>query len=216
MDQAIKKEVAESLKQAATKQRKPSKGDDRAAASGTMAPANAQCSVARNRIAPLHVLTVWVKGTLIGQPIEGRFLVEPGGDVALGPCYGRVAVKGLTVQEAETAIKKHLEKILRAPDVEVLAAGRATRWPGEAPRAPCRIRPDDLLKIQAAGTLLDSPINGDFRVDAQGKVELGEPYGSVSIKGLSLKEAEQAIVKHLEEVLARPEVSVTLTGWKRE
>ncbi len=52
-----------------------------------------------------------------------------------------------------------------------------------------------------AGTLLDHPISGDFRVDAQGKVDLGEPYGSITVKGLTLEEAEQAIHKHLREIL---------------
>ena len=177
---------------------------------------NVEPSAASKRIEPLDVLTVWVGGTFLDRPIQKRFLVEPGGGVSLGLWYGRVGVKGLTVQEAEAAIKKHLEEILSAPDVEVLAAGRATRWPGKTPNLPYHICPGDLLKIETGGTFLDQPIGGDFCVDAQGKVELGASYGSFTVKGLTLEQAEQAITKQLKEVLSQPEVSVTLTGWKRE
>ena len=97
----------------------------------------------------------------------------------------------------------------------MLAAGHADQWPGETPTIPFRIRPHELLKIQAVCVLLDAPINGEYRVHADGKVDLGEPYGSVVVKGLGLEEAERAIKKRLREMLARPEVSVTLTGWKR-
>lgn len=240
-------------------------GDGRTAVSGAKAHANVKPSAASNRIEPLDVLTVWASGTLLDQPIRGCFLVEPGGKVSLGPAYGRVDVKGLTIQEAE-AVKKHLETILRAPEVEVLAAGRATQWRGEPPKTPYHIHPNDLLKIRAIAVLLDRPIDGEFRVDPSGKVELGEPYGSVTVKGLALEEAERAIAERLRGILSpetgkaidnelpgvgpedgkasgvelppgkrpvkpevdrtigtelpalavNPQVSVTLTGWKRE
>ncbi len=133
--QEVKEEIEDLSKQAARKQQKPAKGDGRAVASGTKVHANAAPSAASKRIEPLDVLTVWVKGTLLDWPIQKCFLVEPGGGVSLGPCYGRVAVGGVTVPKAEAAITKRLQKILAAPDVEVLAAGHATRWPGETPRA---------------------------------------------------------------------------------
>jgi protein involved in polysaccharide export with SLBB domain len=133
----------------------------------------------------------------------------------LGPAYGRVEVKGLTIEEAEKAIKKKLDEILKAPEVEVLAAGHASRWPGEMPTASFRISQNYLLRIRAINTLLDQPIDGDLRVDPSGNVQLGGPYGSVTIKGLTLEEAEQAITKELRKMLYSPEVSVTLTGWKR-
>ena len=101
--------------------------------------------------------------------------------------------------------------------MEVLAAGHAMQWQGETPKSPYRIRPNDLLKIDAIGTFVDSPIDGDFRVDESGKVQFAKPYGSITVKGLTLEEAEQAIKKHLHEdaELLKPDVSVTLTGWKR-
>jgi protein involved in polysaccharide export with SLBB domain len=211
------KDRSEALpKGAAAKQEKAKNDRDHVATSGNEARAATGASPKANRIEPLDVLTVWARGTLLDQPIRGRFLVEPSGKVSLGPAYGRVAVKGLTIQEAEAAVKKHLEEILQAPEVEVLAAGRATRWPGETPKLRFHIRRSDLLRISGIGTLLDEPLCGDFLVDADGKVDLGKTYGSVAIKGLALEEAEQAILKQLKTMLSRPEVSVTLTGWKRE
>jgi tetratricopeptide (TPR) repeat protein/protein involved in polysaccharide export with SLBB domain len=201
--------------QAATKQQKPAAGGGGVAASATKPRAATEPPAKAKGIEPLDVLTIWANGTLLDQPVRGRFLVEPSGKVLLGPAYGRVEVKGLTIEEAEKAIKKKLDEILRAPEVEVLAAGHASRWPGETPTPSFRIGPGCLLKIRAINTLLDQPIDGDYRVDASGKVQFAEPYGSVTIKGLTLEEAEQAITKELRKVLDNPQVSVSLTGWKR-
>ena len=42
----------------------------------------------------------------------------------LGPAYGRVDVKGLTVLEAEAAITKHLAKVIEGPQVQVTMIGK--------------------------------------------------------------------------------------------
>jgi protein involved in polysaccharide export with SLBB domain len=60
----------------------------------------------------LHIYAVNVLPDL---PIKGVFRVEPTGKVALGPGYGRVMVKGLTLEQAETDIRKHLANIVRDP-----------------------------------------------------------------------------------------------------
>jgi tetratricopeptide (TPR) repeat protein/protein involved in polysaccharide export with SLBB domain len=195
-------------------------------------PKDGRRAAADRRIEPLDVLTVWVRGTPVGWPIQERRLVEPDGSLTLGALYGRVRVKGSTLEEAEKSITKHLTEVLNAPadksireylpkplgapDVEVLAAGRATQWSAERPRSPYRIRPNDLLRIEAAGVLVDAPIADDYRVDADGRVHLGKVYGNVAVKGLTPEEAEKAIAEHLGEMFYRPEVSVTLAGWKRE
>jgi protein involved in polysaccharide export with SLBB domain len=195
-------------------------------------PAVAEPSETMKRIEPLDVLSVWVTGELTDHPIQRRCQVEPDGDLSLGPAYARVKVKGLTLAEAEAAIKKHLERVLKTPDVEVLAAGRATEWPGSTPKLPYHIRPSVLLRIKAIGTPSDHQIDGDFLVDERGKVQFEEMYGSVTVEGLTLEEAERAIRKQLRGILLRPEadqaigkalsglridaeVSVTLAGWKR-
>ena len=78
------------------------------------------------RIAPGDLLKIEALNTLIDQPINGTYLVEQSGTVCLGPAYGRVQLKGMSVQEAGVAAKKHLETILKQPEVAVTMAGWAS------------------------------------------------------------------------------------------
>jgi beta-lactamase regulating signal transducer with metallopeptidase domain/protein involved in polysaccharide export with SLBB domain len=180
-------------------------------ASGTPAAA------AANGIQPLDLLTIRVAGTIIDEPIDGVYLVEPSGQVTLGPVYGRVELKGLTLEAAEAAVQKQLAKTLARTDVQVIAAGRATQWrSGRLPAAPYRISANDLLQIQVVGTIIGQPIDGNIAVEPGGTVPLGPAYGRAEVKGLTLEEAEQAIAKQLKKILMRPDVSVTLAGWKSD
>lgn len=165
-------------------------------------------------IQPLDLLSIRAAGTLVDLPVDGVFLVEPSGKVALGPAYGRVEVKGLTMEQAEIVIEKQLRRALPNPEVQVTAAGRVTKWrSGEPPKAPYRIRPNDLVRIHVLNTLLDQPIDGDFLVEPSGKVPLGPVYGRVKVEGLTVEDAEPVIEKHLKEVLRQPVVLLTLAGW---
>ncbi len=65
-------------------------------------------------------------GTIKGQPIDGFYLVEASGQVALGPAHGRVDVNGLNCEQAEGKIKEHLKKVLMNPEVQVTPARRRT------------------------------------------------------------------------------------------
>ena len=166
-------------------------------------------------IQPFDLLTIRVLGTMLFCPIDGVYLVEPSGQVSLGPAYGRARVQGLTVEGAEAAVHAQLKKILVKPDVQVTAAGHASQWRGgRVPTASSRISPDDLLEIRVLGTMLDQPIDGNMAVEPSGTIPLGPAYGRAMVKGLTLEEAEAAIAKHLEKVLTKPDVSVTLAGWK--
>jgi len=60
-----------------------------------------------------------VTGTRPDAPIDAIFLVEASGKVALGVDYGRVDLKGLTLEEAETLIQQHLKSYLKNPTVLV-------------------------------------------------------------------------------------------------
>ena len=73
------------------------------------------------------------------------------------------------------------------------------------------IRRGESLEIRAVRTLRDEPIDGIYKVDESGYVSLGPSYGSVSVKGLNTRQAQNAITAHLKKVLASPEVSVTRT-----
>jgi len=78
------------------------------------------------------------------------------------------------------------------------------------PKSPYQLKSLDVLSIQVLGTLPDAPIAGAFAIEPGGVVNLGLPYGSVKVAGLSPKQAEAAITKHLKDYLAEPRVSVAL------
>jgi protein involved in polysaccharide export with SLBB domain/beta-lactamase regulating signal transducer with metallopeptidase domain len=174
-------------------------------------------AAAENRIQPLDLLMIRVLGAMLDQPIDGLFLVEPDGQVALGPAYGRVNLKGLTVEEAELVIRKKLEEVLSKPDVQVTMAGRVSKWrQSKPPQAPYRISPGDPLMIRVLGTMLDQPVNGEFVVEPQGTVALGPAYGRAQVAGLTLGQAAVAIQRKLAEVLMKPDVSVSIGGWRSD
>lgn len=78
------------------------------------------------------------------------------------------------------------------------------------PRQPYAITALDVLEIDVVGAYPDRPIRGAYQVGADGAVNLGPPYGSVRVMGLSLEAARDAIEKQLREQLANPQVSVAL------
>jgi polysaccharide biosynthesis/export protein len=164
------------------------------------------------------VLQVRAAGTLRNQPIDGFFLVEPTGTLALGPTYGRAEVKGSTPEEAEKAIQKKLAEILSKPNVQVTLfrwADQREHWRAiEPPKASYTISPGALLSIGVWGTIKDQPIAGTYTVEPTGTVALGPAYGRAQVQGLTLDAAEKAIQKKLAEILKNPEVQVTFAGWK--
>jgi len=78
------------------------------------------------------------------------------------------------------------------------------------PLPPYRIDIYDVLQIRVLGTLLDQPIDGFYLVEGEGVVTLGPAYGRVRVAGMTVEEAAEAITQKLQEVLAKPEVSVQL------
>jgi polysaccharide export outer membrane protein len=79
------------------------------------------------------------------------------------------------------------------------------------PKPPYRIELYDVLSIRASGTLWDQPIEGFYLVQAEGTVNLGPAYGSVRVAGMTMAEAEEAILRKLREILREPRVSVQLS-----
>jgi protein involved in polysaccharide export with SLBB domain len=172
------------------------------------------------KIGVFDVLQVRAIGTLIDQPVDGYYLVEAAGTLPLGPSYGRVEVKGLSVEEAEAAITKKLSEVLQKPEVQVKLERTADQKEifhnVAPPDTTYRIHPGALLAIHAIGTLQDQPIDDIFSVEPAGTVALGPAYGRADVKGLTLEEAEKAIQKKLQAVLTKPEVQVTFGGWDNE
>ncbi len=164
-------------------------------------------------VEPCDWITIQVAGTLTELPIDGPHFVEPSGKVALGAVYGRVLVKGLTFEEAEEAITKHLREILRDPVVQVTTDSARPRYRSPTPTERHCIRIRDALFVQVFGVLPEAPIDGHYLVESSGQIALGPQYGRVRVQGLTFEEAEQAIEKHLKKVLKDPEVFVTLAQW---
>lgn len=165
----------------------------------------------KGNVQPLDLLQIHVINTLLKEPIDGYYLVECDGNVSLGPSYGRVNVKGLGTKQAEQSILDQLKKTVRNPKVQVTLAKRLRQWRRAVfSKSPYTIEPNDSLSVQAQGTFLNQPIDGQFTVEPKGTVALGPAYGRVKVSGLTLEEAEKAIQKHLDKILNDPEVQVTL------
>jgi len=136
------------------------------------------------RIQSFDTLQVIVEGTLLEQPINGLYVVEPGGMLDLGPSYGKVMVGGQSLEEAQDSVFRHLKRVLKEPQVSLTLA-------------------------QAAG---QQQISGEHLVGPDGTINLGT-YGSVFVTGLTLEEAKKKIEKHLGKFLDAPLVSVDVFSY---
>ncbi len=94
--------------------------------------------------------------------------------------------------------------VIEPPDILLINAIKIV------PKPPHKIEPFDGLLIRVLGALPDQPIADAFAVDPEGKVDLGPSYGRVKVVNMTVDEAQAAIRKHLAQVLAEPEVSVSL------
>jgi RNA polymerase sigma factor (sigma-70 family) len=164
-----------------------------------------------DRVRPGDRLRVQVLNALPEHPIDGIFQVEPGGTIPLGPAYGRIKVKGLTLEEAEDAIHDNLmRKQLKDPRVQVtLEDPREQRPPltdkeihrePPAPQAPKDVlHPGHRVLVQVYPPISEQTIDGVFRVEPAGTLALGPLGGRVQVKGLTIEEAERAIKDKLEQ-----------------
>jgi polysaccharide biosynthesis/export protein len=138
------------------------------------------------KIKPLDILIVRVKPALPDEPLDNTFPVDVEGKVNLGPSYGSVAVAGLTLAEAKTAVETSLKdrKVIAAPVAEVLLGESRGQ---QMVRGPHLVRPD-------------------------GTVSLGS-YGDVKVRGMTLAEAKRAIEAILAKQLVSPEVTVDVGAY---
>lgn len=118
--------------------------------------------------------------------IRNVYRVQTDGTVDLGPEYGNVAVEGMTVDEAKTAIEAHLKDTI----------GLAT--PKVAVSMP------DVNGRQE--------ISGEHLVRPDGTVSLGI-YGSVYVAGMTVDEIKQAVEAHLSEFIHQPEIQVDVAAY---
>ena len=136
------------------------------------------------RIQSFDSLQVIVEGTLLEQPINGIYVVEPGGLLDLGPSYGKVPVGGKSLDEAQDAVFRQLKRVLREPQISLTLA-------------------------QAAG---QQQVAGEHLVGPDGTINLGT-YGSVHVTGMTLDEAKEAIETQLGKFLDAPLVSVDVFSY---
>ena len=137
-----------------------------------------------HRIETFDVLLIRVIGAFPEQPIDNSYNVDADGTVNLGPTYGRIAVVGQTIEEAEDEIRQQLSKVLTDVDVSVSL-------------------------LASAGA---QAITGQHLVAMDGRVNLGT-YGSVYVAGMTLEEARAAIELKLTERLDDPEVFVDVLAY---
>jgi polysaccharide biosynthesis/export protein len=132
------------------------------------------------RIRPLDVLQVDVEGELPTEPINNVLMVvDPGGYINLGPSYGKVRVRDLSLDEAQDAVQAQLSRTLSNPQVSLTLA-------------------------ESAGV---QQITGQHNVGLDGYINLGT-YGQVYVTGMTVEEAKQAIEDHLKAFLQDPKVAV--------
>jgi polysaccharide biosynthesis/export protein len=139
-------------------------------------------------IEPLDVLGIEVTETLPNEPIKGYYSVDASGSLNLGFSYKKVPVSGLTIDEAQTAIHKHLLTSLNPP-FEV--------------------------RVQLAEFRAMQQIRGEHLVQRDDTINLGT-YGRVVVGGLTIPEAREAIEAHLANYLNKPEVSVDVGGFNHD
>jgi len=73
-----------------------------------------------------------------------------------------------------------------------------------------RLVPGDSVTVRVPGAPGVAPIDGIYLIQPDGNVSFGSPYGSVSIGGSTLEEAESRIQSALEKVLKAPKTYVAL------
>jgi polysaccharide biosynthesis/export protein len=135
-------------------------------------------------IEPLDALFIRATNVLQEEPIAGIYTVTPDGTINLGLTYGSVLVVGMTLEEAQEAITKHLRDTFKNAQVNVgLGQSRALQQ-----------------------------IRGEHLVRPDGTISLGT-YGSVKVAGLTLDEVRGAIEGHLSAFLLRPEVAVDVFAY---
>jgi polysaccharide export outer membrane protein len=120
--------------------------------------------------------------------LAGSYRIGADGNVDFGPSYGQVAVAGMTIAQAQEAVRRHLETdertLLKEPEVVVTL--------------------EDIETAQA--------VAGEHLVRPDGRVSLGI-YGEVYVAGMSLGEVKQLVERHLSEYVADPKVSVDVLAY---
>jgi serine/threonine protein kinase/protein involved in polysaccharide export with SLBB domain len=168
-------------------------------------------------INPRHELRISVDGGFPDAPIDGLYKIDLDGYVNLGALYGKFKVIGLSADQAQAMILRRLEEILRTPKIVLSVEGGPSPIPSiKASRdeqfiSPVRIQKDaHALRISVAGALPDARIDGLYKLDLDGYVNLGAQYGKIKVAGMTADEAQAAVLAELREVIREPKVTLTI------
>lgn len=136
------------------------------------------------RVRPLDVVGVVVPNALPIAPVSGAFSIGPDGTIDLGAPYGTVEIAGRTLDELRGVVEKHLAKDIKTP----------------------------LVSVSLVQTRGGQQVRGPHLVRSDGAVGLGT-YGSVSVVGLTVPQAKQAIEEHLKAYFLDPEIALDVVGY---
>jgi len=136
------------------------------------------------KLEPMEVLQIEVVDTLPKQDIKGLYMISPEGRINLGHTYGSLLVGGLTVDQAQLAIRNHLNPIIKGANVNVA-----------------------LFQMRGMQN-----IKGEHLVRPDGTISLGM-YGSVFVAGMTLGQVKCVIENHLSAYLVNPQISVDVFAY---
>jgi polysaccharide export outer membrane protein len=137
------------------------------------------------KLEPMEVLQIEVTDTLPKQDIKGLYMISPEGRISLGFTYGTVMVGGLTVEQAQLAIRNHLSPIMKG------AFGT------------------NVTLVQMRGV---QNVRGEHLVRPDGTISLGM-YGSVFVAGMDLGQVKCTIENYLSAYLVNPQISVDVFAY---
>ena len=121
----------------------------------------------------------------------GEFVVGPDGCIDLGPIYGKVAIEGLTLEQAQAELRRHLIAVAELRDPKI--------W----------------LELVRLGDR--QAIAGEHLVRPDGSISLGT-YGELYVAGMSPAEIRCVIEDHLRQLegpdrFQDPKVSVDVLAY---
>jgi polysaccharide export outer membrane protein len=136
------------------------------------------------RLEPFDQLVIGVSNALADQPISGVYVVSPDGVITFGFSYGSVRVVGMTIEEAEQAIRAHLARVLNNPQVAIVLR--------------------EFRGLQQT--------RGEHLVRPDGTINLGI-YGCVYVAGMTISQAKCVIEEHLSQFLYKPQIALDVLAY---
>lgn len=141
------------------------------------------------KLEPMEVLQIEATDSLRGQPIKGLYMISPEGRINLGYSYQPIPIAGLTIDEAQRAIRDYLAKLI-IPFKDGTASVSVTL-------------------VQMRGM---QNVKGEHLVRPDGTISLGM-YGSVFVAGMTLGQVKCTIENYLAAYLVNPQISVDVFAY---